>query len=323
MILICAKEDDGHAVKVANILQSQHEQEVFVFDTSKFPGSVSLTGRFGNGATDLLMLRKDGRQIPLQDITGFWWRRPQPIDVDPRIDDPTVRSFTHQECISSLYGLLQCCDTLWINDIQSDAAAEYKPYQLKVARELGFIVPDTLITNDPDAVLEFRNQHNGNIIYKAFNQRGLVWRPTRVLREEDLALLHNLRHSPVIFQVVVPGIRDVRVTAIGDRLIATEFDIEQMDGLDYRMKMAEIPCRPHELPNELAAKIHAFMSQLGLEYGGIDFRLTPDGQYVFFEINTAGEFTYLEERTGQPIAETMAAHLAAGKPAHPTRKPLT
>jgi glutathione synthase/RimK-type ligase-like ATP-grasp enzyme len=62
------------------------------------------------------------------------------------------------------------------------------------------------------------------------------------------------------------------------------------------------------------------MTTLGLEYGGIDFRLTPDGQYIFFEINTAGEFLYLEDRTGQPIADTMAAHLAGGKPARPAVK---
>ena len=53
------------------------------------------------------------------------------------------------------------------------------------------------------------------------------------------------------------------------------------------------------------------------KYGGIDFRLTSDGRYVFFEINTAGEFMYLEDRTGQPLSEAMAAHLALGTPAHP------
>jgi len=59
----------------------------------------------------------------------------------------------------------------------------------------------------------------------------------------------------------------------------------------------------------------AFMKRLGLEYGGIDFRLTADLEYVFFEVNTTGEFLYVEDRTGQPISAAMAAHLAEGKPA--------
>jgi glutathione synthase/RimK-type ligase-like ATP-grasp enzyme len=239
------------------------------------------------------------------------------MEIDSRIDDPAARHFAYQECVSALYGMLQCCNTLWVNDIQNDTAAEYKPYQLKVARECGFTVPDTLFTSDPAAVLEFRNHYRGSVIYKAFNQRGLVWRPTRVLREEDLAMLDNIRHAPVIFQPVVPGIRDVRVTIIGHQIIASEFDIENMEGVDYRMRMGEIPCRPHELPSTVASRVRGFMARLGLEYGGIDLRLTPEGQYVFFEINTAGEFLYVEDRTGQPISAAMAAHLATGQASHP------
>lgn len=317
MILICAKEDDAHTVKVAAIL-GRHSEEFFVFDTSTFPTSVSLTGRFGNGATDLL-LTQDGRRIHLQDIKSFWWRRPQPMEIDPRIADPQARGFAFQECVSALYGMLECCETLWVNDIHNDTAAEYKALQLKVAGEEGFTIPETLITNSPADLLPFWEKHNRRVIYKAFNQRALVWRPTRILRDEDLAMLPNLRHAPVIFQTLVPGIRDVRVTVIGERVFATEFDIEQLDGVDYRSRMIEIPCRPHELTPELETKILALMEKLGLEFGGIDFRVTPDGEYVFFEINPDGEFMYLEDRTGQPIAEAMADHLRAGKPSRQTK----
>ncbi len=321
MILICAKEDDAHTVKVASILKGRYSEEIFIFDTSTFPTSASLTGSFGNGAMDLL-LAQDGRRIHLQDIKSFWWRRPQPMAIDPRIEDQNARSFAFQECVSALYGILECCETLWVNDMHCDTAAEYKALQLKVAKEEGFHIPETLITNSPEELLKFWEQHNREVIYKAFNQRALVWRPTRVLREEDLAMLHTLRHAPVIFQSLVPGIRDVRVTVIGERIFATEFDIEQLGDVDYRMRMMEIPCRTHDLPPELETKILSFMSTLGLEFGGIDFRVTPDGEYIFFEINPDGEFMYLEDRTGQPLAEAMATHLSAGKPSRPKRKPV-
>lgn len=317
MILICAKEDDVHATRVAAVLRERHAQEVFIFDTSTFPSSVALTANFGNGSTNLYLLTREGRHIPLENITSFWWRRPQPLEIDPRITDPQARGFAFQECISALYGMLECCEALWVNDIQNDVAADYKPFQLKVAAELGFSIPETLITNEPSALIEFWERHNRNVIYKAFNQRALAWRPTRLLREEDMAMIDNVRYAPVVFQSLIPGVRDIRVTVIGDRIIATEFDIEQLDDIDYRVKMMEIPCRPHQLPTDLEAGIHAFMSTLGLEYGGIDFRLTPDQRYVFFEINTAGEFVFLEDRTGQPISEAMAAHLAGGKASNP------
>jgi len=45
-------------------------------------------------------------------------------------------------------------------------------------------------------------------------------------------------------------------------------------------------------------------------YGAVDLRLTPEGDYVFLEVNPAGEWRFVEERTGQPITRSMAALLA-------------
>jgi glutathione synthase/RimK-type ligase-like ATP-grasp enzyme len=47
------------------------------------------------------------------------------------------------------------------------------------------------------------------------------------------------------------------------------------------------------------------MDRLGLVYGAIDMRRTVDGD-VFLEINPAGEWRFVEDRTGQPITAAMA-----------------
>ena len=94
-------------------------------------------------------------------------------------------------------------------------------------------IPRTLITSDPARALEFWEREDRAVVYKAFNQRGLVWTPTRLLTEQDAAMLGNVRFAPVIFQSLVPGVRDVRVTAIGDQVFATEFDIEREGLLDF------------------------------------------------------------------------------------------
>jgi D-alanine-D-alanine ligase-like ATP-grasp enzyme len=63
------------------------------------------------------------------------------------------------------------------------------------------------------------------------------------------------------------------------------------------------------LPFETAAKLRELMARLGLTYGAIDLRLTPEGRYVFLEINPAGQFLYIEQATGQPIAAALAQTL--------------
>jgi glutathione synthase/RimK-type ligase-like ATP-grasp enzyme len=68
----------------------------------------------------------------------------------------------------------------------------------------------------------------------------------------------------------------------------------------------------HDLPDDVADKLRAMMRRLGLVYGAIDLRLTPDGRYVFLEVNPAGQFLYVEQATGQQITTALAARLAAG-----------
>jgi hypothetical protein len=41
-------------------------------------------------------------------------------------------------------------------------------------------------------------------------------------------------------------------------------------------------------------------------------RLTPEGEYVFLEVNPAGQFLYVEYAAGIPISKALAAHLATG-----------
>ena len=65
------------------------------------------------------------------------------------------------------------------------------------------------------------------------------------------------------------------------------------------------------------------MEALGLNYGALDFIVTPDGRHVFLEVNPAGEFMWLTRHPGLPIAEALADVLtgrAARRERHQTKK---
>lgn len=51
------------------------------------------------------------------------------------------------------------------------------------------------------------------------------------------------------------------------------------------------------------------MQSLGLGYGAIDMRLTPDGRYVFLEVKSCGAILYVERSSRQPITAALVAHL--------------
>jgi hypothetical protein len=315
VVVIFAREDDRHAAAVSAILRRDHGRQVTIVDLSLFPSVLRVACTFSDRRNDGSFVDGNGRRVPLDSVTACWWRRPQGLQPDARLADARVRQFAVLESQSGLYGLLRCWPGLWVNDIENDQNADFKPRQLAAMRRLGLRFPETLVTNDPDEARSFFDRHNGDVVYKAFNQTGVMWLPTRRLLPADLAALPSLQFAPVIFQRFVDGPQDIRVTVVGEQVFATEFVIADADCIDHRLVMASVPCIAHTLPPPVAADALRLVRALGLEYGSIDLRIMPDGAYVFFEINTAGEFLYLEERTGRPIAAAVAAHLASGRPA--------
>jgi glutathione synthase/RimK-type ligase-like ATP-grasp enzyme len=307
VILVVSHAADDHAAAVLAAVERRDHAAVLV-DTAQFPAGASLVERFGAGAP-AYELAFDGQRIDLRDCRAAWWRRPQPFRLHDGIA-PDVASFTYTECHEAVAGLWAALDLTWVNRPELDEVAHHKPYQLAVAAEIGLQIPRTLITNDPEEARRFVDELGlGRVVYKTFLASEDHWRETRLVREEELAVLDRVRLAPVIFQEFVPA-ADIRVTAVGEQLFATA--ITAAPGgydLDYRMDLPGASFRPTELTMEISEGLRALMRRLGLLYGAIDLRRTAAGEYVFLEINPAGEWLFAEERSGQPITEAMAAFL--------------
>ena len=69
--------------------------------------------------------------------------------------------------------------------------------------------------------------------------------------------------------------------------------------------------RPARLPGPVAARLRRLLRRLGLLYAAADLRRTDGGEHLFLEVNPSGQFLFVEERTGQPIAEALCDLLAA------------
>jgi glutathione synthase/RimK-type ligase-like ATP-grasp enzyme len=79
--------------------------------------------------------------------------------------------------------------------------------------------------------------------------------------------------------------------------------------VDCRIDIGRAKIEAIEIPDDIEERLLELKRRLGLVYGAIDMRLTPQGDYVFFEINPGGQFMYIEAATGLAIAEAMAREL--------------
>ena len=65
------------------------------------------------------------------------------------------------------------------------------------------------------------------------------------------------------------------------------------------------------------------MKKLGLRFAACDLALTGDGEYVFFEANTGGQWLFAEIMAGQEISWAFArALLRSGNPPPPRRESI-
>lgn len=310
MIVVVSHPEDDHATGVLAALGARRHPVALV-DTGLFPTRSTLTQRFGDGPPRFELV-VDGGPVDLGSARVGWWRRPRPFTLHDGIA-PEVAAFTYTECHEAVAGLWGALDLTWVNPPPLDDMAHHKPYQLAVATEVGLPIPRTVITNDPDEAAAFGASNGpGGTIYKTFLATEEHWRETRILRPEELILLDRVRLAPVIFQEFVPAVADIRVTVLGERLFATAVTTAPGSyAFDYRMDMDGASFTPTELAPETEAKLLALMRRLGIVYGAIDLRRTPDDGDVFLEVNPAGEWRFVEDRTGQPITQAMADLLIA------------
>lgn len=250
----------------------------------------------------------------LDDVTAIWWHHPAPFGLPPELQDPVHREFARQEATTAFRGLWQSSQAFWVNNVAQEEAASHKPWQLYLAQQFGLTIPETLITNSPAEARQFWRQYPGEIIYKAFRASYDAWRETRLLQPQEEALAETIRLAPVIFQRYVPARYDLRILLVGEQVFAAAAAIQQGEYLvDVRMNR-NMPYFPHTLPADIIQKLLALRQHLRLEYGAIDMRLTPDGDYVFLEINPNGEYLYVEQATDLPISMALAEHLHRGRP---------
>jgi glutathione synthase/RimK-type ligase-like ATP-grasp enzyme len=193
-----------------------------------------------------------------------------------------------------------------VNRAEPQGSNGSKPYQAQLIQHYGLRVPETLITNDPDAVLAFQREH-GTLIYKSMSGvRSIV----HALGSDDLARLDLIRWCPVQFQALVPGI-DVRAHVVDREVHATEIISDIIDYRYARRAGGSAELRATELATDTADKCVALARGLGLPFAGIDLKITPDGEVFCFEVNPCPAFSFYESNTGQPIAASLARYLAA------------
>ncbi|TAE32785.1 MAG: hypothetical protein EAY65_06460 [Alphaproteobacteria bacterium] len=203
----------------------------------------------------------------------------------------------------------------WYNNPEAMDIAEHKTHQRRMARDVGFCVPQSIITCDRSDAEQFLAEDKQFIFKMLYTwmDKDIFFEPTRLFTKDMLPLLDSLYLCPVYFQEYIDGPYDYRVTVVDDAMIAVRYDTQKRDyPFDMRINIyqGQEQC---VLPEAVQQNIHALMKRLGLRYGAIDLREDKNGEFYFLEVNPSGSFSWVDKSSGTNIAKTIAKALSCTK----------
>lgn len=315
-VLILTEADDIHAIAVAEALELKGAA-VTIWATSDFPTHAEESVRYSAAGEKVVRLR--GRDLDLEN-PGFdviWRRRPTYV-LDHASLHPADRAFADGECgmfRRSIVRLLAPC-AFWVNPPDSAALAASKMLQHEAAVKVGLRMPDTLFTNSPEEIRRFLARE-GKVVYKPLAGGGWQTKDahyltyTTILDEASLVSDDLLMQTPGIFQELVPKAYELRVTVVGKHVLTAKLLSQQTEKgrLDWRRDQDELCFQPAWLPPEVESRCLALLAEMNLVFGCLDFIVTPDGEYVFLEVNEMGQFLFVERRCGLPILDAFSEFL--------------
>lgn len=192
-------------------------------------------------------------------------------------------------------------DCLWVNSPYATYKSELKAYQLKKASEVGLKVPETIISNSPQAASDLIRSNQ--IAFKSIDT-------LYIDRNDTVGFLYTQFHNrselsskprqiaPLTYQrPLIPKI-DLRVTVIGEKVFP--FSITPSKGKidrDWRLEKNDLLYEQINIPKNLKSEILNLAKSLELRFCGVDL-IKHHNEYYFIEANPTGEWGWLMKHTG-------------------------
>jgi len=236
-------------------------------------------------------------------------------EEEENINDPSFKIW-RGEWNKTLLGLYNSLKFLrWLNPLAKAYQAENKYLQMEVAKKSGFLIPDFIVSNNKDKLIGFIDFCE-NAVLKPMNQefymdpadgqfKGLY---VNKVTKEDLEEFSSKGENPIFLQSYVNKLYEVRYTVVGNDHHACRIESQKSKRANVDWRRYDIPNTPHypfTPPDEIKNKVNLLMNSFGLYFGAIDFIVTPTNEWYFLEINTMGQWLWIENLTGLNISNSI------------------
>ncbi|MFI2185401.1 MvdC/MvdD family ATP grasp protein [Streptomyces sioyaensis] len=313
-VFVIAEQLDPTADLVVDAL-SDYNVPVLRFDLAEFPRSVLLAAEHRDDEPGWRGELTTGRRAAqLEEVRAVYYRRPGLPVLSPRMGD-AYRGWALSQAVVGMVQILSSLPVVWMHHPDVYRASAHKPGQLVAATTAGLCVPRSFVGNSLAHAQRWGEGIGRPLVCKPIAAASLnvpdgppTILPTRRIEVSDLD--ESLELTAHYLQECIPKEFEVRLTVVGQQMfpVAIHAGSEQARA-DWRSDYGALEYEPVAIPDEVAAGVRRFMAAYQLNYGAFDFAVRPDGQWVFFECNPAGQWQFIAQATKLPIAEAHASLL--------------
>jgi len=302
MILFITNKEDLTIDFLINKL-NRDNVNYFRLNTEDFPQNLGFNFNFKDNKFTIIDYIKN-IEINIEDINSVYYRRPKLSEINFKRLNKGRKKFLLDEityCFEGLYKLMR--NKYWLNKIFAIREAENKMYQLLLAKEIGFRIPNSLITNSNSAHYFFNNEDEYIIkpirtgYIDSIKSKELIF--TNLFTKDQTYNLKRVKIFPNYFQEKVNKIADIRVTVVGNKIFSALIKSQEFEEtkVDWR-RNEEIPLQYEkiELPELIRKKCLKLNKILNLNFSTMDFALKKNKDYIFFEINPNGQWAWIEKK---------------------------
>jgi glutathione synthase/RimK-type ligase-like ATP-grasp enzyme len=228
----------------------------------------------------------------------------------PSLDDysPQYQQMMQREMMTVIDGIAETAGDNAITRPSIMRKADNKVVQLQIAKEVGFTLPRSLITNFDYAAQKFSTTNKAIIKPISFgrivgsDKVGFI--QTNMVNNEDS--INGLNCSPAYFQSYQSKDYEIRLTIVNNQLFGVRID--SSDKVDWRKENAVLQYTKISIPPSIAEKCLDMMSRLNLNFAAFDF-IVSEGEYIFLELNANGQWLWLENELNLGIADAIISTL--------------
>lgn len=309
-VLIITNDHDEHADAVVGEL-NKRDVSVFRFHPEDFPHACSVSIEIHDGRVNGELRNADHR-VPFDDICAAWFRRSRNL-YDGRISRTSekLEDYVKSQSSATLVAVCAALQTFWVSHPFALRRGEVKALQLAEASRAGLKTPHTLISNDPGQAAAFVEAlGDADCAIKPLMAVGVTdEKGYRLPLTTTLPPGHSLEAvslASTMFQPYVEKAFELRCVVIGDRIFAAKMDSQASEDSRLDWRGGNPTHEVFTLPHEVEASIHRLMDSFGLNFASLDMIVTPEGEFVFLELNPNGQWLWLELELGLPLVAGMA-----------------